>query len=211
MQSSELTVRRYGYYLPFGEKNKKHPELIGEWYFIPLRPSDATPEITELIDGCEIPSERPYVMYIAIAVAPKTALAAARGQPMPSPAPATSTTPPMPAPPPGIPSKTDLQALMAQLNPAALASVFKAPAPTASPGPPAPAYSPMPPFAPTIPVAAGANSPYAQPGWQGHPQHRPGQSPLSYPSPQSQDPAGYRRQDNRQDWDRRRGSDQRRS
>jgi hypothetical protein len=149
-------------------------------------------------------------MYVAIAVAPKTALAVARGQPLPSAVPVVSTTPPMPAPSNGIPSSTDLQALMAQLNPAALASVMKTAAPAASPGPPAPAYSPMPPFAPTIPGAAGANSPFPPAGWQGHPQHRPGQSPLSYPSPQSQDPSGYRRQDNRQDWERRRGPDQRR-
>ena len=46
--------------------NKQHPAGAKEVYLIPLRPGDAAPSMTELIDGFELPRKRGAVVWIGM-------------------------------------------------------------------------------------------------------------------------------------------------
>ncbi|ODN77740.1 hypothetical protein L202_04879 [Cryptococcus amylolentus CBS 6039] len=179
-----LSRDRHAIYLPYGQHPL--PGAIKEIYMIPLRPTDALPDFTDLIDGLDVPKEgRTGNVFLGVLVGsrkppvvgrpagqqgvtpPHDPRAAARVSSASSSHP-TSKPSSLPAPPPSLPSRPQveqpplpaavqpnpvaaasplagiqnekLQALMASLNPAALAGLsppqpsLSTPAPAPAPG-----------------------------------------------------------------------------
>ncbi|RXK42269.1 hypothetical protein M231_00259 [Tremella mesenterica] len=60
---------RHAIYLPYG--NHPPPKAAKELYLIPLRPSDPSPEVTDLIEGYNLPRERRESMFLGVFVANK--------------------------------------------------------------------------------------------------------------------------------------------
>ncbi|KAK4689624.1 hypothetical protein P7C73_g487, partial [Tremellales sp. Uapishka_1] len=105
---------RHAIYLPFN--NTPPPNTAKELYLIPLRPSDPSPEFTDLIDGYSLPVERKDPMFIGVFIFQPQ-------KPRLSP-PVPAPVIPAPAAPAAVPPNDQLQALMASLNPATLQSIL---------------------------------------------------------------------------------------
>ncbi|WVR09371.1 hypothetical protein IAU60_006437 [Kwoniella sp. DSM 27419] len=86
---------RHALYRPYDNAPSVPPAAAREIYLIPLRPSDPSPDLTDLLDGYSLPTRRTQSLLLALFISNK------------------------PAPPPNH----NLQALMASLNPAALQAV----------------------------------------------------------------------------------------
>ena len=172
---------RHGIYLPFGN-TRVPPNAAKELYLVPLRPSDPSPDFTDLIDGYSLPSTRTSHIFLGVFIVSKElpGMSPTRSQ--------TSSIAPLPVvPPPTAPTPTAIQndklkALMASLNPATLQGVFapNVPPPQAltttalstapfpqtgfqSFPPPPQAYNP-PYRPPPVPVYASRGSPHQQQG-----------------------------------------------
>ncbi|WVQ95214.1 hypothetical protein IAU59_002308 [Kwoniella sp. CBS 9459] len=149
---------RHALYLPYGSAGRGivPPGAAREVYMIPLRPSDPSPDFTDLIDGYSLPSTgRTSSVFLGVFVCNKGAsqprpihtaskpnLAVSAPVPPPPPAPLPTTT--MPAAPPIIQNE-QLAALMMSLNPTALQGVLGGYTPTQQGG-----LSPVSGFAGTV-------------------------------------------------------------
>ncbi|WVF67639.1 hypothetical protein IAT40_002397 [Kwoniella sp. CBS 6097] len=154
---------RHAIYLPYGNKGRVPPGGAKELYMIPLRPSDPSPDITDLIDGYSLPATgRTSSVFLGVFVSNK-----ASPQPAPVPAPSNRSAIPVaaPGPTPPIPPTTapaaspviqneQLAALMASLNPTTLQGVLGGVSPA-----PAPGFGAM----PTPPPLQGGTTPMPPP------------------------------------------------
>jgi len=171
---------RHGIYLPFGN-GRVPPGAAKEVYLVPLRPSDPSPDFTDLIDGYNLPSTRPFHMFLGVFIITKETTTMSPSVSQNSsimPAPVRFNPPPMPTA--AMIENDKLKALMASLNPSALQSILtpvgaSIPAPT----PPImtsaqyqptiyPSYTP-----PILPQPSQAyNTPYRTPNPRGGSPHQ---------------------------------------
>jgi hypothetical protein len=168
---------RHGVYHPY---ERAPPGTAREVYLVPLMPGDTAPELVGKL-GVDLPEDRTQPAMIGVFVVGKDVPPQKRSpqerERAPAPAPRAAPPPSAPAPPvSAVPAVPDLKALMASLNPAAIAGVLARPAPPPAPAPAYPpprSYDEYPPPPPGY--AAGPGAPTAQ---------RP---PNAYPPP----PPGY--------------------
>ncbi|ORY29695.1 hypothetical protein BCR39DRAFT_588270 [Naematelia encephala] len=179
-----LSRDRHALYLPYGQNSASVPPgAAKELYLVPMRPSDPSPEFTDLIDGYSLPAERTESILLGVFIANReiapipTVQSPVANVPPPPPPPLQQQQQPQPQP--MLPNEK-LQALMASLNPAALQSALAGSASPVTQGGTTPLAQP--------PIVYPAQA-YPPSGYTPQPPYPP--YPPSVSHPYADAPAGY--------------------
>jgi hypothetical protein len=212
----KLIVSRHAIYHPYGGGSRPVPNHgARELYLVPLRPTDALPDFTDLLDGFSVPTTRATSVLLGVFIGDKKQLhAPLQHHPVP-PLPSLPTPPPPSAP--ALPN-AKLQELMASLNADALQGVISG---SRSPNPPPPQPQQYPPYPAYDQSQAQQYTPqgyyppptndyggYNQYPNQGYPGHSPHNQQYGQggntPDWQNMPPPQNRDRDRQQGWDQRR-------